>query len=279
MSIRLSILVSYFTLIFSSCTFGDIKGETGKLTEKESLDKQIINDSLKVFIRFFDRKGTKIPDLYCSNYLKIENFGRYYTLAKSKELRRLKSVYLAIVQLNCNAGGYCRDDYMFVINPDGKILNKHIIGYELADASMEFTMNYRFLVDTLLEFKERKIEREYDEDDEQDKLVSDTTIFEYQYIASMGDLEQITNRARRYGKYTETSYRVFEEAELEKLSKDELDIMRNEIFARYGHKFKTEKWKNYFANQSWYIGQYDDVTERLSVIEKLNVQAILEASK
>lgn len=60
---------------------------------------------------------------------------------------------------------YCRDDYLFVIDLNGKIVNKHIISYELADASMENSMTYKFLSDTLLEFKERKIKREYNEDE------------------------------------------------------------------------------------------------------------------
>ncbi len=59
------------------------------------------------------------------------------------------------------------------------------------------------------------------------------------------------------------------------LSIEELDIMRNEIFADYGYKFKTEKWQKYFKKRSWYKPLYDDVNPLLSEIDKANVRTIL----
>lgn len=56
----------------------------------------------------------------------------------------------------------------------------------------------------------------------------------------------------------------------------DLDIMRNEIFADYGYKFKSEKWQKYFAKQSWYNPRYDDVNDQLTKIDKANVATILK---
>lgn len=39
---------------------------------------------------------------------------------------------------------------------------------------------------------------------------------------------------------------------LEKLSKAELRILRNEIFARHGHSFKSDDLKEYFSSKIWY---------------------------
>lgn len=41
---------------------------------------------------------------------------------------------------------------------------------------------------------------------------------------------------------------------------DEYDKMRNGLYAYYGRAFQTEKWKTYFAGQSWYQTNpgYDD---------------------
>ena len=63
------------------------------------------------------------------------------------------------------------------------------------------------------------------------------------------------------------------------LTIEELDIMRNEIFAEHGYRFKSEKWQNYFGSLSWYNPQYDNVDHLLSEIEKKNVQTILQRKK
>ncbi|WNJ20494.1 YARHG domain-containing protein [Pontibacter sp. G13] len=57
---------------------------------------------------------------------------------------------------------------------------------------------------------------------------------------------------------------------------EDLDIMRNEIFASYGYRFKSARWQQYFSQFSWYQPRYDDVNDRLSDLEKRNVQFILK---
>ncbi|MEL6824213.1 MAG: YARHG domain-containing protein, partial [Calditrichota bacterium] len=63
------------------------------------------------------------------------------------------------------------------------------------------------------------------------------------------------------------------------LSIDDLDLMRNEIFADYGYRFKSEKWQNYFAKKPWYKPRYDDVNDQLTEIDKANIQFILKIKK
>ncbi|QSE99185.1 YARHG domain-containing protein [Fulvivirga lutea] len=58
--------------------------------------------------------------------------------------------------------------------------------------------------------------------------------------------------------------------ELNGYSKDDLAYLRNEIFARHGHFFKTDKMKNYFANKEWYKPYVNDATEFLNETEKDN---------
>jgi hypothetical protein len=53
-----------------------------------------------------------------------------------------------------------------------------------------------------------------------------------------------------------------------------LKIMRNEIFARYGYKFKTNDMADFFGTQSWYNYLYDDVTSKLTEIERINIALI-----
>jgi hypothetical protein len=73
---------------------------------------------------------------------------------------------------------------------------------------------------------------------------------------------------------------------------DRLDIIRNEIFARYGRPFASQKYKDYFSTKSWYVekSNYSDnwLTKRdkenaefISLIEKAGhcYDAIVEAKK
>lgn len=76
-----------------------------------------------------------------------------------------------------------------------------------------------------------------------------------------------------------SSRKILRLNELREMSISELDIMRNEIFAGHGYIFKTEKWKCYFEKQYWYSPLYNDVTDELTIIEKINIDNILTVSK
>jgi hypothetical protein len=77
-------------------------------------------------------------------------------------------------------------------------------------------------------------------------------------------------------KYPEISQRILETSSLIRFSKEELKIMRNEIFAVYGYIFKTEPLKSYYNAAPWYIGERENVDDYLSEIEKANVALIKE---
>ncbi len=64
------------------------------------------------------------------------------------------------------------------------------------------------------------------------------------------------------------------QADLDGLSADELAYLRNEIFARHGHQFKTDKMKDYFSGKDWYQPFFDDATPFLNDLEKSNAQFI-----
>ena len=76
------------------------------------------------------------------------------------------------------------------------------------------------------------------------------------------------------GLYPEGSQRYLSEGDVAYLSKRDLKIMRNEIFARHGYIFKTNDMMEYFNSQSWYKPLYNDVTNYLSKMEVENVNFI-----
>jgi small-conductance mechanosensitive channel len=77
-----------------------------------------------------------------------------------------------------------------------------------------------------------------------------------------------------FGSYPEASERDLDDSELSDMTERELKIMRNEIFARHGYIFKTKDMKNYFSAQSWYRPMYSNVTNRITIIEKKNIDLI-----
>ncbi|MCU0430224.1 MAG: YARHG domain-containing protein [Cytophagaceae bacterium] len=60
------------------------------------------------------------------------------------------------------------------------------------------------------------------------------------------------------------------------LDAEDLDLMRNEIFAEYGLIFKSEKWKSHFSKQAWYKPQFENVDHLLSETDKKNIDFILK---
>ena len=62
--------------------------------------------------------------------------------------------------------------------------------------------------------------------------------------------------------------------DLKNYSKDELAFLRNELFARHGHTFKTDKMKEYFEKQMWYKPYFEDATPFLNYLEKKNAKFI-----
>jgi hypothetical protein len=87
-------------------------------------------------------------------------------------------------------------------------------------------------------------------------------------------LSQISAQISSGCKYPETSNRQLKAEDLAGKTLWELKIMRNEIFARHGYKFKTEEMSKYFNKQKWYKPEYDDVTSKLTEIENANIKMI-----
>lgn len=78
-----------------------------------------------------------------------------------------------------------------------------------------------------------------------------------------------------FGKYPNASTTQLDPKELFKMSSQELKIMRNEIFARYGYIFQEGgEMDKYFRQQRWYKPEVDDVNELLTKLEIRNIQLI-----
>lgn len=58
------------------------------------------------------------------------------------------------------------------------------------------------------------------------------------------------------------------------LNKDEIRLMRNEIYARHGWTFKSDDLKKYFGSKPWYKPLGDNSKVKLSDLENLNIRIL-----
>ncbi|HHP1039881.1 TPA: TcaA 3rd/4th domain-containing protein [Bacillus thuringiensis] len=73
--------------------------------------------------------------------------------------------------------------------------------------------------------------------------------------------------------FPDSDIRKLTSADLTYLSKEQLKIARNEIYARHGHIFQTKDMQAYFAKQSWYR-ENPYFTGTLTDIETYNIELI-----
>jgi hypothetical protein len=70
------------------------------------------------------------------------------------------------------------------------------------------------------------------------------------------------------------SVQLLTETDLRGLTKPQLRILRNTVFALHGRKFASKDLQEYFGAMEWYRPKYDEVTHLLNNIEKKNVEFI-----
>jgi hypothetical protein len=63
------------------------------------------------------------------------------------------------------------------------------------------------------------------------------------------------------GNWPEASQRLLKTDDVENLAKSELELMRNEIFARHGYCFSRKEMRQQFENESWYIPNTVDLVD------------------
>jgi len=81
------------------------------------------------------------------------------------------------------------------------------------------------------------------------------------------------------GTYPQASKRLLKEEDVENLLKPDLEVMRNEIFARHGYCFKKKDLREMFEDKDWYIPNTVNVKKDLTEIEKKNIVLIKKYEK
>ncbi len=81
------------------------------------------------------------------------------------------------------------------------------------------------------------------------------------------------------GDFPEASLRDLTDDDLDDLTAEELRLMRNEIMARHGHRFSDPELAAHFGAQPWYRPTDGNAEDRLTAVERRNIERIRKAEK
>ncbi len=81
------------------------------------------------------------------------------------------------------------------------------------------------------------------------------------------------------GNYPAASQRILTAADVENEMKEDLEFMRNEIFARHGFCFNKKHLRQQFELEDWYVPNTIDIRDLLTDIEKKNIALIKRYEK
>ena len=162
------------------------------------------------------------------------------------------------------------------------------ISEKKSDSTLESVADISEIQD---EIKEKSEEENYnykaeDKSQETEKEVTDRVGNKDSEITSENTEEKIESNVPDTGStdyiLPDSSQRILSNDEINILSKADLRLARNEIYARHGRKFDDQELQNYFNSKSWYRGSIepDDFSESfLSEIEKANIDTIKKYEK
>ncbi len=111
--------------------------------------------------------------------------------------------------------------------------------------------------------------------------LKNTDWFEVKEIACIDQNKNYYNSLARIfpGNYGIASFKLLNENDLIAYDSYTLRLIRNEIFARYGYRFKSNELQQYFDSQSWYKPSYGSYDSLLTEIEKANIKLLLKLEK
>lgn len=219
--------------------------------------------------------------------------GASLTTDKQKSIsERIISFFVTVGEYGIDARGYnSSSKRLIVFDQEKKTFNSMNLRSEYGWNELCREYGYRFVNDSVIEIK--KNNSDYNSEV---NIYDFETKYTYHTISKEGNILKLSsNRYFDFTKFTYIDKSHFEgcfanrldvikndrsNMELsDHLSKADMDLMRNEIFADYGYKFKTEKWQKYFSSKVWYKPRFDDVNDQLSEMDKENIKIILKVQQ
>ena len=151
------------------------------------------------------------------------------------------------------------DDYYFV----------SFYPFEYYDLTNDFKPNKKLIYEQNIVFK--KVEKTVD--------IYDAVIVHLKYAKESFVISRALEKSLTAREFGMLSLKRFDRNYFRKYEKDELRIMRNELFAYHGYDFNSPDLKNYFSKKEWYQPTQkssEAIYFKLSEIEKYNIDLMYE---
>ena len=178
-----------------------------------------------------------------------------------------------IVEIGGSAGGYSCSFKLATFKPNGELVSSRNIGFIAIDNDGGPYCKLGFIDNKFLEILE------YETVNVNDRHKVTGEVKKTYYFFDQNGYKIIDPKYSISRLFPCASTEVLREGKLLRYSIEQLDVMRNEIFADYGYRFSTDKWREYFENKFWYEASYDNVNEFLTEIEKYNINLILKVKE
>ncbi|HEU5291701.1 MAG TPA: YARHG domain-containing protein [Cyclobacteriaceae bacterium] len=219
--------------------------------------------TFKKFIDLFQESGADMPDWALEFVGAQVGENEHFT---TQPILETEPVYLVCFSKFSPVGPGVETLYVATLGKDGSVISNFEMGESYPSSGPGGGgKEYQYTYDS-----ERKVMSvirsvtDWDEEAQDEFTIESTNPY---YINKDGEL--VAGRA-----YPQVSEEKLDVAGLSSYSKDELKIMRNEVFAVYGYIFKTEPLKSHFAAMPWYKGEHDNVDDYLTDLEKENIALI-----
>ncbi|RZS93059.1 YARHG domain-containing protein [Aquimarina brevivitae] len=225
----------------------------------------------------FEEHKKSIPQELASKYFNFKPDKRFGDLLTDKVVLKTDNFIALSTHLDCFAGGMCQSSTLTTFDLNGNRISETAFESEMADCSFQSSRELIFKSEDLIVIKNIEIEED---------CSGETDFRKEELILEFKSLDSIGNFG--YSKYQKidlrrdhpySSFKLFSKKDLQLMKKENLPIIRNEIFAAYGYEFKSKKWQDFFSKKVWYKPISNDVTDKLSIIEKRNVELITELEK
>ena len=243
--------------------------------------------SFKYFLeqtKNYNRLPDYLVDMFVSSDLKFEEDPFRVFYGEEKNYFRLHDFY--VVTIGVSSFGVCSETYLATYNISGKpIGNLNVMMHcdrDLSSPTFDY-LDYNIYADSIVELI-------YTTEEPIDKsLLTKDTILDFSEIPSEEKQKYSYYVITKYGLFNniqdnnnyipgdchfEASIRVLNEDSLRKLSKSQLRLLRNEIFARKGYTFNSQDLQDYFNSFEWYEPISKDVVDKLTPIELYNINLI-----
>lgn len=170
------------------------------------------------------------------------------------------------------AGAFTEVQELMIFNHNGVLTDQYQFGKLLSGGGESLHKENVFCSDSLMIFKTTDTSNF-------DEIIESITL-ETIKISKKGKISiQSKEKVNLERNYYWTSTEIIQDSIINKFPKEQLTEMRNEIYASKGYIFKSDKWREYFNKRQWYKPKTENVEDKLSIIEMLNISKILKYEK